>query len=240
MRLLLIDDDIELGELVQDFMKRFGQHMDVAHTPSEGFDAIKNNTYDIILLDIMLPEMNGFELCRQLRKNDSAVKEVPIIMLTARSEMVNLVAGLEAGADDYVIKPFEPRELLARANAIQRRAPKVSKEPPVIKRNTQLIQLDNDTLEIDATEAKVIINDKDVSLTPMELEILATLAAAPGEIMSREDINQACQQSFSTQSKSIDALIYRIRLKIREKTAISDFISTVRNQGYVLRGRSID
>ncbi|OMH29128.1 response regulator transcription factor [Motiliproteus sp. MSK22-1] len=240
MRLLLIDDDIELGELVQDFMKRFGQQMDIAQTPSEGFEALKNNTYDIILLDIMLPEMNGFELCRQLRKNESPARETPIIMLTARSEMVNLVAGLEAGADDYVIKPFEPRELLARANAIQRRTPKIGKELPVLKRNTQLIQLDDNTLEIDTSEAKVMINDTDISLTPMELEILATLASAPGEIMSREDINEACQQSISTQSKSIDALIYRIRLKIRETAEVSDFISTVRNQGYVLRGRALD
>ena len=121
MKVLLIDDDVELAEVTRDVLRNYSLELDAVHTPSEGFSALEAREYDVVLLDIMLPELNGLQMCSKIRHSATPYRDVSIIILTARTDLTDMVVGLETGADDYMKKPFEPRELVARINAILRR-----------------------------------------------------------------------------------------------------------------------
>jgi len=252
MRVLLIDDDVELAELTRDVLRNYSIELDAVHTPSDGFAALDANAYDLLLLDVMLPEVNGLQMCSKIRYSDKPYKDISIIILTARTELTDMVVGLETGADDYVKKPFEPRELVARINAIMRRtkpiesqadgaqtAPGASSAPAAQSASglSCEIVLEGDRLQVDSQRAQVLVNGKKLETTSMEFELIAALAQRPGEILNRDDLLGEVHGTKVIYTRSIDALIYRLRTKIKEAGAEVDFIRTVRGRGYSLVGQ---
>lgn len=249
IQVLLIDDDVELAELMRESLSNYSIELHAVHTPAEGFAALESRPFDVVLLDVMLPQLNGLQMCSKIRYSSAAYKDVSIIILTARTELTDMVVGLETGADDYVKKPFEPRELVARINAILRRtkAPDASVAPispsvaPIaggsgLCRN---IALEGDVLQIDAQRAQVLVNQKKLVVTAMEFELMAALAEAPGEILNRDDLLGKVHGTSVIYTRSIDALIYRLRIKIKEAGSGVDFIRTVRGRGYSLVGHVV-
>ncbi|MGL4860453.1 MAG: response regulator transcription factor, partial [Enterobacteriaceae bacterium] len=183
----------------------------------------------------------GFELCRTIRNLAAPLCSIPVIMLSARTELVDMVVGLETGADDYVGKPFEPRELIARINAVHRRFSEMRPEPVAIPAASKeceqlLFQINSDILCIDISKAQVFVNDQLLDITSMEFEILLALGRTPNEVLSREALLQRCNGSHAIYSRGIVALIYRLRNKIRAAGAQGDFIRTVRSRGYAVVG----
>ncbi|WP_425101092.1 response regulator transcription factor [Tropicibacter sp. S64] len=250
IRVLLIDDDVELAAVTADVLRTYSIELDAVHSPSAGFEALESKTYDLVLLDVMLPEINGLQMCSQIRYSNAPYKDVSIIILTARTELTDMVVGLETGADDYVKKPFEPRELVARINAILRRtrAPETSVAPsspapaqqPALPGRSGLfceITLENDVIRIETQRAQVLVNGAKLDTTSMEFELIAALAQRPGEILNRDDLLGEVHGTTVIYSRSIDALIYRLRTKIKEAGAQVDFIRTVRGRGYSLVGQ---
>lgn len=150
VKVLVIDDDSDLARAMQPVLKTYSIDIDAAHTPGDGLQRLRQGAYDLLLLDVMLPDTNGFEVCRQIRTSSESFKDIPIIMLTARTDLTDLVVGLETGADDYVTKPFEPRELVARIHAVRRRSQERAKggdEPDA--EDLICFQLDDTYLVID-------------------------------------------------------------------------------------------
>ncbi len=251
IKVLLIDDDVELAELMRDVLTNYSIELHAVHTPSEGFEALENNKYDLVLLDVMLPQLNGLQMCSKIRYSNSSYKDVSIIILTARTELTDMVVGLETGADDYVKKPFEPRELVARINAILRRtktpeatsAPSTtsaSPAPTATQGRSGLcveVVLEGDVLQIETQRAQVLVNGEKLVITSMEFELIAALAQRPGEILNRDDLLDEVHGTSVIYTRSIDALIYRLRTKIKEAGASQDFIRTVRGRGYSLVGQ---
>lgn len=235
MEALLIDDDIELSGLLRQQMALYSITLTVCHVPSQALALLNQQPFDVILLDIMLPEMSGFELCHHLRSQEHLNQKTPLIMLTARNEIINMIAGLEAGADDYVNKPFEPRELVARIFAVQRRNRAPSPLPPS---EQETVVLGLHKLSLNMAQAWVTVNDYPLKLTSTEMSILAKLIQAPGKICLRTELERQVFTHQHQTSRSIDALIYRMRTKIRDITGDEDFIYTIRSHGYMLRGKS--
>jgi two-component system, OmpR family, response regulator len=220
-RLLLIDDDELLGPPLAAYFARAGFEMQHATRPSAGLALLRGGGFDAAILDVMLPEMDGFELCRTIRK-DSAL---PIIMLTARGDVMDRVVGLELGADDYLPKPFEPRELLARVQTILRRMPTAANAAR---------QLRFEGLEIDLDRRSVMRQGQTVELTSTEFELLALLAAAPHKVFSRDDILEKLRgrSAEDIHSRAVDILVSRLRRKLEPL----DCIHTLRNAGYTFAG----
>lgn len=253
VKVLLIDDDVELSELMREVLSNYSIDVHAVHSPDEGFRTLEQQKFDVVLLDIMLPQMNGLQVCKKIRYSNSSYRDISIIMLTARTELTDTVVGLETGADDYVTKPFEPRELVARINAVLRRADhRVSAEQrsadpspsePVPASNgasLRQLHLDGSVLVVDIQRAQVLVNDNKLSITSMEFELIAAMAESPSEILSRDSLLEKVHGSSVIYTRSIDALIYRLRGKIREAGAESDFIRTVRGRGYSLVGTPIE
>jgi DNA-binding response OmpR family regulator len=248
VKALLIDDDIELAELMHVVLTKYSIDLDTAHTPDEGFKALETNEYDIVLLDIMLPMMNGLQMCQRIRYSNAVYRDVSIIMLTARTDLTDMVVGLETGADDYVKKPFEPRELVARINAVLRRRGNSGEEreieaTPVSPESAQAqaggarqLFLDGNVLTIDPQRAQVMVNGARLTITSMEFELIASMAESPSEILSRDALLSRVHGSNVVYTRSIDALIYRLRNKIKDAGSGADFIRTVRGRGYSLVG----
>ena len=219
-RLLLIDDDERLATPLAAFFARFEFTLDAATTPSAGLAMLRVTPYDAAILDVMLPEMDGFELCRTIRRES----DVPVIMLTARGDVMDRVVGLEIGADDYLPKPFEPRELLARIQTILRRA---RAPAPNLRR------LDFDGLQIDLERRQVLCGDHPVELTSTEFELLALLAGEPQKVFSRDEIlNRLRGHEADLYTRAVDILVSRLRRKLEPL----DCIKTLRNVGYTFAG----
>ncbi len=217
---LLIDDDEKLGPLLADYCERYGIRITHATKPSQGFACLDDGEFAAVILDVMLPEMDGFEVCRRIRQ----VSEIPIIMLTARGEVTDRIVGLELGADDYLPKPFEPRELVARVNAIAKR-----KQPPL----TEPTLLQFDSFSIDKGRREVKVKDKLVSMTTMEYQLLLLLAESPGKDFSRDDIlNHLKGTETELFSRSVDILVSRLRSKLKP----AEPIKTVYGSGYAFVG----
>jgi two-component system OmpR family response regulator len=220
-RILLIDDDEHLAAPLTTYFARFGCTLDSATRPSEGLAKLRAGTYDAAILDVMLPEMDGFALCREIRKDS----DIPIVMLTARGEVMDRVVGLELGADDYVPKPFEPRELVARVQTILRR----QRSAPSAPGGTQ--QRVFDGLAIDLDRRQVLRHGERVELTGTEFELLALLAAEPGKVFSRDDIlNRLRGHEAELYTRAVDIVVSRLRKKLEPL----DCIKTLRNAGYAL------
>jgi len=220
-RLLLIDDDEQLGPPLAAYFKRFEFELVHATRPSAGLALLHEGGFDAAILDVMLPEMDGFELCRTIRK-DSAI---PIVMLTARGDVMDRVVGLELGADDYLPKPFEPRELLARIQTVLRR---------VVPSPASARQLRFEGLLIDLDRHAVQRQGEAVELTGTEFELLAMLAGAPGKVFSRDDILEKLRgrSAEDIHSRAVDILVSRLRRKLEPL----DCIHTLRNAGYRFAG----
>jgi two-component system, OmpR family, response regulator len=222
-RLLLIDDDELLGPPLAAYFARAGFELQHATRPSVGLALLrgKGPGFDAAILDVMLPEMDGFELCRTIRKDS----ELPIVMLTARGDVMDRVVGLELGADDYLPKPFEPRELLARVQTILRRVPVAA---------TTARQLRFDGIEIDLDRRSVTRQGQTIDLTSTEFELLALLAAAPRKVFSRDDILEKLRgrSAEDIHSRAVDILVSRLRRKLEPL----DCIHTLRNAGYMFAG----
>ncbi len=214
-RILLIDDDEALGEPLAAYVARFGFVLEQALRPSAGLARLRTGGFDAAILDVMLPEQDGFALCRAIRRDS----DLPIVMLTARGEVMDRVVGLELGADDYLPKPFEPRELVARLQTVlRRRAPSAPDG-----------RLRFDGLCIDAVTRTVLRQGEAVELTSTEFELLHLLARAPGKVFSRDDIlNQLRGHEAELYTRAVDIVVSRLRRKLEPVPAIK----TLRNAGY--------
>ena len=222
-RILLIDDDAQLGPPLAAYFQRFDLTLEQALRPSAGLARLAQGGFDAAILDVMLPEMDGFELCRTIRRSS----DIPLIMLTARGEVMDRVVGLELGADDYLPKPFEPRELVARLQTVLRRmktaAPGDAKSAPGV--------LEFDGLRIDPARRSVQCLGREVELTGTEFELLHLLAHEPGKVFSRDDIlNQLRGHEAELQTRAVDIVVSRLRKKLEPL----DCIKTLRNAGYSL------
>jgi len=222
-RILLIDDDAQLGPPLAAYLARFDFKLDCALKPSLGLAQLQRERYDAAILDVMLPEMDGFALCRTIRKNS----DIPIIMLTARGEVMDRVVGLELGADDYVPKPFEPRELVARLQTVLRR--RVAS--PAVAAASGEHHLRFEGLVIDLPTRSVIRQGQELSLTSTEFDLLHLLAKEPGKIFNRDDIlNHLRGHEVDMLTRAVDIVISRLRKKLEPL----DCIRTLRNAGYTL------
>ena len=221
-RILLIDDDELLAAPLATFFARFEFELASATTPSAGLAKLRTQPFDAAILDVMLPEMDGFALCREIRRESY----IPVIMLTARGDVMDRVVGLEIGADDYLPKPFEPRELLARVQTVLRRA-----RSPAAK-----TRLSFDGLVIDLERRQVRRLDQLVELTSTEFDLLVLLAGEPQKVFSRDDIlNRLRGIDAELQTRAVDILVSRLRRKLEPL----DCIKTLRNAGYAFAGARV-
>jgi DNA-binding response OmpR family regulator len=221
---LLIEDDARLGAMVVEYLARHEIDVTVAGDGERGLAALRRGRFDVVLLDVMLPGIDGFEVCRRLRAAPETAG-VPVLMLTARGEDVDKIVGLELGADDYLAKPFNPRELLARVRAILRRA-----TAPATGRRFR-----TGDLEIDFDAREVTIGGRRETLTHYEFELLATLARAAGRVLSREQLLDRLKgESYETFDRSIDVHVSKLRAKLESDPRAPRYIKTVRGVGYVL------
>ncbi len=220
--LLMIDDDEKLVELVRDYLEPNGYRVVAAHEGHEGLAMARTAAPELVILDIMLPGMDGFEVCRGIR----VFSEVPILMLTARGEETDRIVGLEMGADDYLPKPFNPRELLARIRAILRRArPTPAASDPE--------RLEVGPVVVDVGARTVVLRDEPVEMTTAEFDLLHVLVASAGRVLSRDQLMQRLHgTSWTVYDRSIDVLISRIRAKIEVDARRPTLLKTVRGVGY--------
>ena len=220
-QILLIDDDEQLGPPLAAYFQRFDLSLTLAYRPSTGLAKLRDGRFDAAILDVMLPEMDGFELCRTIRKSADATSDIPIIMLTARGEVMDRVVGLELGADDYLPKPFEPRELVARLQTVLRR-----RRAPADNHRLMF-----GGLQIDLDTHAVLRQGELVELTGTEFELLCVLAKAPGRVFNRDDIlNRLRGHEADLYTRAVDIVVSRLRKKLEPL----DCIKTLRNAGYSL------
>jgi len=220
-RILLIDDDELLAPPLAEYLRRFDLQLDSASRPSAGLALLRQGGYDAAILDVMLPEMDGFELCRTIRKESS----LPILMLTARGEVMDRIVGLELGADDYLPKPFEPRELAVRLQTILRRARGSTVADATV--------LAFEGLRIDLARRQVLRLGEPVELTGTEFELLTLLAREPQKVFDRDQIlNRLRGHEAELHTRAVDILVSRLRKKLEPL----DCIKTLRNAGYAFAG----
>ncbi|MGI6590834.1 MAG: response regulator transcription factor [Eggerthellaceae bacterium] len=221
-RILLVDDEQSITDFVGYALMKKGFTVDVA---ANGIDALKldgMHRYDLYILDIMLPEMDGYELCRRIREHTKA----PVLFLSARDKEIDKVVGLEIGADDYLAKPFGIRELIARVHALLRRASSEAEDDTVHRITVQGITLDEDAHTATGEQG-------DIRLTPREYELLAYLMKHAGKVLSREDLlRNAWGWEYLTESKTVDTHIKRLRDKLQEAGYDPGLVETVRGYGY--------
>ena len=222
LKALLIDDDAKLGNLLSDYLTKFEIELNSTTEPTLALDLIAEDEPDLIILDVMMPKMNGFEVCLGIRKK----YKIPIIMLSARGESFDRVKGLDLGADDYMAKPFEPRELVARIHSLLRRV-------------TDEDHYRQDIFEVNTINREISIDGQMLSLTNMEFELLELLLANPGTLFSRDDILKHLRGiEAKIFSRSIDILISRLRQKIEANPKEPKFIKTIWGKGYMFLPRN--
>lgn len=221
-RVLLIEDDEAVREGLSLALTYQGHTVDAVRTGEEGLDLLTSgNNPDVVVLDLMLPGVDGFEVCRRIR----AAGDLPIIMLTARNDDIDVVAGLEAGADDYVAKPAQARVLEARIRAVLRRSTGGVSQDVVVERYGDLT--------IDREGLVVTRLGRQVALAPTELRLLLELSAAPGRVMSRQQLLETVwDQGYLGDSRLVDACVQRLRSKIEDDPAAPVYVQTVRGFGY--------
>ena len=231
-RLLLIDDDARLTAMVGDYLRVNGQEVDVAATLAAGRDRLRLGAYDALVLDLMLPDGDGLDLTRELRA-DPRFKRLPLLMLTARGEPLDRVLGLELGADDYLAKPFEARELLARIKALLRRAQPAPALEDVLRFGR---------LEIDLGARQASIDGKACDLTGHQFDLLVVLAQGAGRVLSRDQIMDSLKgHPMEAFDRSIDVHVSRIRACIEDDPKAPKRVLTVRGSGYVFaRKQDVD
>ena len=227
-RLLLIDDDARLAAMVGDYLRNAGFEIDLAPTLAAGRERLHETAYDALLLDLMLPDGDGLDFTRSLRA-DARTRRLPLLMLTARGEPLDRIVGLELGADDYLGKPFEPRELLARVRALLRRAQPEAAADEVLRFGR---------LEVDLGARQARVDGKSCELTGHQFELLAVLAQAAGRVLSRDQIMDALRgHPMEAFDRSIDVHISRIRAAIENDAKNPQRVLTVRGAGYLFAKR---
>jgi DNA-binding response OmpR family regulator len=230
MRALLVDDDRELARLLSEYLASHGVSIDHVEDGARALERLaEKHAYDIVLLDVMLPEMDGFEVCRRIRSK----YDVPVVMLTARGEDTDRVVGLELGADDYVSKPFNPRELLARMRAVLRRA------RPQAAPTGEHVEVGD--LVVDVPAHKATLGGRELQLTSFELRVLVVLARRAGETVTREELANAVLPKLQSGAgydpsvdRSLDVHVSHLRHKLGDDAREPKRIRTVRGVGYVL------
>jgi DNA-binding response OmpR family regulator len=224
-KILVIDDEPKIGDISRDYLQAAGFEVLQAFDGPAGLAAARQARPDLIVLDLMLPGMDGYDVCRELRRSS----DVPIIMLTARVDETDKIIGLELGADDYITKPFSPRELVARVRTLLRRVSGVTA--------TELIHVGD--LTLDRSRFVVRIEEREIGLTATEFELLATLAAHPGRIFSRAQLLTAVRGvTFDSYERAVDSHIRNLRRKIEPEDGPPRYIQTVHGIGYKLIERA--
>jgi two-component system response regulator CpxR len=224
-RILLIDDDTELCELVAEFLRGEGFSVEAEHDGTAGLLRAESGDFDLLTLDVMLPKMNGFDVLRELRKRS----KIPVLMLTARGEDTERIVGLEIGADDYLAKPFNPRELAARLRAILRR----------VETRDTAAQIETDKLQVGDVEVQISARSAlkggvDLNLTSVEFDLLTELLRQAGKVVKKEDLSErVLERRLSPFDRSLDMHISNLRKKLGSRENDAERIKTVRSVGYI-------
>jgi two-component system alkaline phosphatase synthesis response regulator PhoP len=220
--ILVVEDEVRIARLVRDYLENAGYRVLVAQRGDEGLALARTERPDLIVLDLMLPGLDGLDLCRTVRRDSL----VPIIMLTARAEEADRLVGLELGADDYVVKPFSPRELVARVRAVLRRARGAEAEPELLRHGD---------LALDIGQHTLTVAGRPVDLTPTEFALLAAMLRAPGRVFSRLQLLDLVQgEAYEGYERTIDAHVKNLRQKIGDDPRNPRYITTVYGVGYKL------
>lgn len=227
LKILIIDDDRTLCELVREYLAPFGYIVESAYTGPDGLELALSGAFDAVILDVMLPGLDGFEVLRRLRQTS----DIPVLMLTARGEDIDRILGLEMGADDYLPKTFSTRELLARLRAVTRRSFQQEKRdtrlptPPIIVGG----------LRIEPASHTAFVDGKPLTLTPVEFELIHCLAKAAGRVLTRDQLlDSIAGREYEVFDRSIDVHISSLRRKLGDDPRRPRFIRTVRASGYLL------
>jgi len=224
-RILIIDDDEELCELVAEYLSVEGFETEAVHDGENGLRRALSNEFDLITLDVMLPKKNGFDVLRELRQTS----KIPVLMLTARGDDMERIVGLEIGADDYLPKPFNPRELVARLRAILRR----------VQTEQESNQIEIDKLQVDDVEVQIsarsaLKNGEDLGLTSVEFDLLAELLRQAGKVIKKEVLSeQVLERKLSPWDRSLDMHISNLRKKLGNREDNTERIKTIRSVGYI-------
>jgi len=226
--ILVVDDETDLVELISYNLKKEGFSVDSAFDGETALARIRKDKYDLVVLDLMLPGIQGMELCRMLR-NDPKTEALPIVMLTAKGEEVDKILGLEMGADDYITKPFSPRELVARVKAVLRRSMEKPTSEKILKAGE---------LVIDRERYTVSVKGKPIKLSATEFKLLLFLAERKGKVFNREKLLDAIwsDEAF-VEPRTVDVHIRRLRAQIEEDPAHPGYIKTLRGIGYFFNGK---
>ena len=223
-RILIVDDEPDIVELLEYNLRQTGYTVVTARDGAAAFAEVRRQPPDLVLLDLMLPDISGTEVCRRLKK-DSSTEGIPIVMITARSEEIDRVVGFELGADDYVTKPFSPREVVLRVQAVLRRA-----RP---RHETADERMVFGTLEIDVPRHRVLVDEEEVPLTALEFKLLLDLASRRGRVQSRDDLlERVWGYAPGIETRTVDTHVKRLREKLG---SARDCIETVRGVGYRMR-----
>lgn len=223
-KVLIVDDDEELCELVSEYLMVEGFEVDSVNDGETGLEAALEEEHDLVILDVMMPKKNGFDVLRELRKSSN----IPVVMLTARGEDMERIVGLEIGADDYLPKPFNPRELVARIRAVLRRIEKTEEEADQTER------LQSGDLEMLTSARSAKIAGEELNLTAVEYDILAELLRNAGVVVKKEHLSrQVLERELSPFDRSLDMHISNIRKKLAEHEIGKDRIKTIRSVGYI-------
>jgi two-component system response regulator MtrA len=218
---LLVEDDTSIREVTALALERAGFRTTTAGDGHQGLQRVRQDTFDLVILDVMLPGLDGFELCREIRHTS----RVPILMLTARTDTLDVVVGLESGADDYVKKPFDVPELIARVRALVRRSSAAPQETKITVGE----------LEIDPDRFAVLKSGRDIALTATEFRLLLELARRPGQVFTREILlERVWSYDYLGDSRLVDVAVQRLRAKVEDDPAHPRLIRTVRSVGYKL------
>jgi DNA-binding response OmpR family regulator len=231
-RVLVVDDDVKLCRLIGEYLKPMGYEVTAAHTGPDGLRAALEQTYSALILDVMLPGLDGFEVLRRLR----AQSNVPVLMLTGRGDEPDRIVGLEMGADDYLPKTFSTRELLARLRAVIRRSVVAAAERA---QTTETVSVGD--LVIDPASRAVTLANETLQMTAVEFDLLLSLARAPGRVKTREQLLlEVADRNFEVFDRSIDVHISSLRKKLGDDAKTPRFIVTVRSAGYMMRKPEAD
>lgn len=228
IKILVVDDEQAIADIIKFNFEREGYGVDIAKDGLEALNFVKDNTYSLILLDIMMPKLNGFDTLKEIRK----AHKTPVIMLTAREDEVDKVLGLELGADDYVVKPFSIRELIARVKAVLRRF-----GPPTEEEGSEDEIITVGELEIDINKYEVKKNGEIIDLTLREFELLKFLSSNPGVVFSREELlEKVWEYEYYGDIRTVDVTIRRLREKVEDTSKDYKYILTKRGVGYYFDG----
>lgn len=226
-RVLIIDDDRKLCRLVRDYLEPMGYAVEAAHTGPEGVERAVQGQWHAVILDVMLPGCDGFEVLKQIRRQS----DIPVLMLTARGEEADRIVGLEIGADDYLPKTFSTRELLARLRAVTRRGPR--REAGATSEVTEAVVVG--PLRVEPSTRVALLHDRPLTLTPVEFDLLLSLAKARGRVKTREQLLEEIRdRDYEVFDRSIDVHISGLRKKLGDDPKEPRFIRTLRSAGYML------